>query len=110
MNDQDLMPHIYCVMGNRNVMFVFVLLLCYEQLQYNTKTKCAAIFILGRLTNESRYLESLNQTREILGDEDSGRYFLCNSGETISFLGVCNGYKECLDASDETDCNASSCK
>ena len=65
---------------------------------------------VGRLNNVTNVHESLNGTQAILGDQDSGRYFLCQSGETISFLGVCNGYRECSDGGDEIGCNRTSCK
>ena len=31
-------------------------------------------------------------------------YFLCQSGETINLLGLCNGVDDCLDGSDEIGC------
>ena len=45
-----------------------------------------------------------------MGDRESGRYVLCESGETISFLGECNGYNECSDGGDEINCNRTQCK
>ena len=58
----------------------------------------------------TRSFEPYNGTRTILGDKESGRYFPCPSGETISFLGKCNGYQECFDGSDEVNCKRTACK
>ena len=64
----------------------------------------------GVLFNETISPGLSNGTWTVDGDTYSGRYFVCGSGETISFLGQCNGFHECVDSSDEAHCQNIMCR
>lgn len=45
-----------------------------------------------------------NGSSTVIGDKEIEGYFKCLSGEIISFLGLCDGYTDCNDSSDEDSC------